>query len=311
MSNKLITHTIYLITNNLDGRNYVGKHKCLDNELPESRDYMGSGTELKKDQKKLGIKNFSKEVLAVCYDFEEVNLLERLYIALYRSIGKAEYNVADGGGGGYQGDEWFERLCKGVRDFYDSPEGEIAKERLREYRQNQVFTEEDEEKRIEGIHNFWHSKDGLEQRKINSEKQKGVSNTKGKSWYNNGVRNTLAFECPEGFVPGRLGDFTQSEETKQKKREYEKNLTPEQREARSKKIAAAHTGIALSEERKRKISEAKKGKPGREQSDEIKNRISEGMKGKKRFTNGIIEVRALTCPEGFVPGTLKGYLKNN
>lgn len=23
-------------------------------------------------------------------------------------------------------------------------------------------------------------------------------------WFNNGVNNTKAFECPEGYVPGRL-----------------------------------------------------------------------------------------------------------
>lgn len=27
---------------------------------------------------------------------------------------------------------------------------------------------------------------------------------KGKHWFNNGTTNTQAFECPEGFVPGRL-----------------------------------------------------------------------------------------------------------
>lgn len=28
--------------------------------------------------------------------------------------------------------------------------------------------------------------------------------TAGKSWFNNGVTSVLRFECPEGFVPGRL-----------------------------------------------------------------------------------------------------------
>ena len=27
---------------------------------------------------------------------------------------------------------------------------------------------------------------------------------KGKHWFNNGITSTLRFECPEGFVPGRL-----------------------------------------------------------------------------------------------------------
>ena len=103
-NNRLTTYSIYLITNNLNRKNYVGKHECRPNEDPNSRIYMGSGSELKKDQEKLGMGSFSKEVLAICYSNEIVNILEKSYIALYRSIGKAEYNIADGGAGGNLGE---------------------------------------------------------------------------------------------------------------------------------------------------------------------------------------------------------------
>ena len=43
------------------------------------------------------MENFSKEILAVCSSKEIVDILEKQYITMYRSIGKAEYNVADGG----------------------------------------------------------------------------------------------------------------------------------------------------------------------------------------------------------------------
>lgn len=33
---------------------------------------------------------------------------------------------------------------------------------------------------------------------------KGNTNVKGKHWFNNGEINIRAYECPEGFVPGRL-----------------------------------------------------------------------------------------------------------
>ena len=32
----------------------------------------------------------------------------------------------------------------------------------------------------------------------------GNRSTKGQRWYNNGTKNTLAFDCPEGFRPGQL-----------------------------------------------------------------------------------------------------------
>ena len=37
-----------------------------------------------------------------------------------------------------------------------------------------------------------------------SEAAKGNIRTKGMHWYNNGKINTMAKECPEGFVPGML-----------------------------------------------------------------------------------------------------------
>ena len=73
---RLRTHYIYLITNNLTGWNYVGKRSCRKYEKPENRTYMGSGHYLKIDQEQLGKENFSKEVLAICYDVNELNILE-------------------------------------------------------------------------------------------------------------------------------------------------------------------------------------------------------------------------------------------
>lgn len=33
---------------------------------------------------------------------------------------------------------------------------------------------------------------------------KGHHKLKGRSWYNNGIRSTLAYECPDGYVKGRI-----------------------------------------------------------------------------------------------------------
>ena len=43
-----------------------------------------------------------------------------------------------------------------------------------------------------------------EHKKRLSEANKGNTATKGKHWYNNGKINKMAYECPEGFVPGML-----------------------------------------------------------------------------------------------------------
>jgi len=92
---------IYRITNLINGKTYIGQHKYKD----LNDDYMGSGKLLKRAQAKYGIENFKKDILVfgiVKKSF--IDLLEKEYIKFYRSIGKAEYNIADGGyGGGNKG----------------------------------------------------------------------------------------------------------------------------------------------------------------------------------------------------------------
>ena len=80
-------------------------------------------------------------------------------------------------------------------------------------------------------------------------------------------------------------------------------------EETKKKLSEAKKGKHHSEEHKKKLSEAKKGK---KRSEETKKKLSEAHKGKNIWTkrtrwynNGIINIRAKECPEGFVPGMLR------
>ena len=77
-----------------------------------------------------------------------------------------------------------------------------------------------------------------------------------------------------------------------------KHLSAETR----KKMSEANKGKYPSEESRKKMSEAHKGKP---KSAETRKKMSEARKGKHWYNNGVICVRAKTCPEGFVPGMLK------
>lgn len=85
---------IYLITNNLNGKIYVGKHST-DN-LNDG--YMGSGKLIKLAYNKYGKEHFSKKILAFADTEEKLNWFERYYIKKYHARTKG-YNLTDGGDG--------------------------------------------------------------------------------------------------------------------------------------------------------------------------------------------------------------------
>ena len=85
---------IYLITNKINGKIYIGKHST-DN-LDDG--YMGSGILICKAEYKYGLENFTKEYLAFCDRKEKLNWLERFYIKKYNAK-ECGYNLTDGGDG--------------------------------------------------------------------------------------------------------------------------------------------------------------------------------------------------------------------
>ena len=84
-------------------------------------------------------------------------------------------------------------------------------------------------------------------------------------------------------------------------------------EESKKKLSEAKKGKKLSDETKKKLSEANKGKQawnkGKKMPEETKRKLREvnmgRMKGMHFFNNGIINIRAKECPEGFTPGIIK------
>lgn len=85
---------IYLITNKLNRKIYIGKHST--NNLEDG--YMGSGKLIKKAIQKYGIENFTKEYLAFCDTEDTLNWFEKFYIKKYKARENG-YNLTDGGDG--------------------------------------------------------------------------------------------------------------------------------------------------------------------------------------------------------------------
>lgn len=390
-NNALITYYIYEITNNLNGKTYIGQRQCPVRKTPETdTNYMGKGTAIQAAEKKYGIENFSKRILAVCYSTKIIDILEVEYIHTYKEIGKAEYNIAGGGQtrcrefmneeqkkrcnkrisegirnsekwhnamhsdefrakisethkgltppnkGKKMSKEFCNNVSQAINDMYNSPKGDVVRDKIKKARANQIITEETRKKmsesqkgkvrseetrkrmsaaqkghtvsdktkqllrekrklqapmseeaklrRKQSIAEYWNSPKGQEQKRINSELMCNNPKTKGLHWYNNGEINVVDYECPEGFVPGRIGNFSQSEETKQKKSDWYKNLTEEQRKEYKQHLSESHKGFHFNDEQKKHIGDANRGR--------------------KYYNNGIIEVMRFEQPDGFVPGRL-------
>ena len=75
-----------------------------------------------------------------------------------------------------------------------------------------------------------------------------------------------------------------------------------------KKISEANKGKHLSEETRKKMSEALNGENhpffGKHHSEDTRKKMSEALKSKYWYNNGVKNIRAKTCPEGFVPGRI-------
>jgi hypothetical protein len=138
--------------------------------------YMGSGVIVNRAFDKYGIENFSKEIITSCVDNFEANVLEKYYIAKE----KPKYNITGGGDGGLTSGSW----KKGNQPWNIGMKNEY----------HYKLSEETKKKQSEN----WRKGHP------NASLYKNGKKNKGKHFYNNGKICISAFECPEGFKPGRL-----------------------------------------------------------------------------------------------------------
>lgn len=86
---------IYVTTNILNGKKYIGKEKNNNYR------YLGSGKLLRRAFKKYGKHNFKKEIIEYCVNEEQLNVREKYWIDYYNAANSKEfYNIAYGGEGG-------------------------------------------------------------------------------------------------------------------------------------------------------------------------------------------------------------------
>lgn len=86
-------YTIYKITNKINNKVYIGKHKT--NDLNDG--YMGSGKLIRRAIEKHGVNNFSKEILFIFNNEEDMNRKEKELVV----VSEETYNLCEGGHGGF------------------------------------------------------------------------------------------------------------------------------------------------------------------------------------------------------------------
>lgn len=88
---------IYKITNLINNKIYIGKDVSCDNS------YYGSGVFIKQSINKHGKENFTKEIIDVCDNHDDLCIKEKFWISYYKENGFVLYNITEGGDGG---DTW-------------------------------------------------------------------------------------------------------------------------------------------------------------------------------------------------------------
>ena len=283
-NNRFNLYYIYLITNKIDGRTYVGKRQCPKNKTPETDKYMGSGIYLVPDQEKLGIENFSKDILAICHSLEEENILERIYIKLYKDVGKAEYNHARGGDGGYTGEESYRKIGLKQKKCWENPE----------YRKRQSESHKGISPGNKGVpmtpEQYERCLQAVARRKIKpvSEEWRKNHSEFMRAFWNSGKMNRKS-------IKGRKYSL---EEYEHHKESWKRNA--EKRKGKPAWNKGKH-GI-YSVETLGKMSELRKGKPF---FSEASKKSREIIRGSKWWNNGLENKRSKICPgEDWVLGRL-------
>lgn len=205
-----MTHyLIYKITNNLNGKIYIGKH--ITENLDDG--YMGSGKLIRRALKKYGIENFTKEILFDVYGEDMMNFLEEAIVDEEFVKRDDTYNLKVGGEGGGEP----HRTEETKRKISASEIGHPG------YMKGKHHSEETKKKMSEmrsgEKHHFYGKKFSGEHRRKLSEARKGVAPwNKGKTGICSEETRMKMSKKAKGR-PGHMKGKHWPEETRQKIRE--------------------------------------------------------------------------------------------
>ena len=90
---------IYITTNLINGKMYVGQRRFIYKNGKGWENYLGSGTYFKRAVKKYGKENFHRIIIDIAFNQNELNYLENFYTRIFDSVNNDQwYNLCCGGG---------------------------------------------------------------------------------------------------------------------------------------------------------------------------------------------------------------------
>lgn len=203
-------YIIYQITNQLNGKIYIGAHATKD----INDDYMGSGHVLSRAKKKYGIENFTKEILYIFADEKSMYAKEKEIVTEEFCNRKDNYNVRTGGIGGWNHINSNPEKYRAARS---------ARSKLLAARGDNPFKNPEWQKKHNAMNNpeivkslceRAHSPAATAKRKATLKRnkhQQGEKNSQfGRHWISNPItkevkRITMNDAIPEGWVKGKKG----------------------------------------------------------------------------------------------------------
>ena len=258
---------VYLTTNKINGKQYIGQHRCKRSEL-FTDGYLGRCIAIKLAIKKYGRENFERIILEYANSPEELNALEAKYANEAILENDNFYNLKTGGN---------------QNIVYSKEVGR----KISESRKGMVFTDEhrkhiSESKRRENL--------SEETRKKNSESKKGNKNRLGKH---------LSEESKKKMHDSHVGRFKGADNPmfgRHHTEEAKKKISIKKKELYKNKQNHPQFGREKSSEHRKKISDSLKGNipwnKGKKMSDEYRQKLSESHKGKKRSEESLKKLSA-------------------
>ena len=209
-----MNYLIYKITNKVNGKIYIGKHKTED----ENDDYFGSSSLLKRAMKKHGKQNFVKEIIHRLASEDEMNKTEASIVNKDFVLREDTYNLVVGGEGSweYVNKNRLNGSSAKSKKWVDSTKSnwKPMKNKFLDMIHNDAafkkrFSESIKARYARDGHPWDGRKHSTESKlKMASHDRSGnKSPSFGRMWINNGIENKKIpsdQSMPDGFVRGRL-----------------------------------------------------------------------------------------------------------